>query len=891
MQHLLDSADVAPLVWNWLPTNVRQGIQKELPATARDGQMLLRWLAGSHDIGKCSPPFAAKVPALADKMREYGMRPPRDTTEFSKAPHGLVGHAILARWLRARYAADPRSARTYAVVVGGHHGVPPTSGKLQWLAARDHLIGDAAWQKVQDEILDQMAAYTGADVYLPVWATHQLSPTVQSLLTGAVIVCDWLASNIELFPFDTSTGKDRATLAWRELDLPQPWRPVDIPEDVTAHLARRFPGVRGTPRAVQRLALEAARDCAGAPLIILESTMGSGKTEAALMAAEVLAQRFDCGGLFFGLPTMATADALFRRVLDWISHLDGDGVASTYLAHGKAGLNDDYRGLFRSPSRVSGIYDDDAQSARVEALAQAWLTGRKKGVLASMVVGTVDQLLFMALQSKHVVLRQLGLAGKVVVVDEVHAADDYMRMYLCRALEWLAAYGVPVILLSATLPSAQRQELANAYRAGLDLPFVALNGTAAYPLVTTVSSAVVTTAADDSPPEQTVVSVRTIDDDLEALTAVLDDWLVDGGCVAVIRNTVRRAQETAQALRVRYGDDVVLHHSRFIATHRAQREATLRDELGPDGRRPHRRIVVGTQVLEQSLDVDFDALVIDLAPVDLVLQRVGRLHRHPRRRPSTMASAQVVIAGVREWTESGPRFDPGSQRVYGQSRLLRAAGVLGLIDKGTSQLNLPNEIRPLVEAAYGSDPPVPTAWREVARKADKKHARNLAEARDRADAFRIRSIPELEGDLVNLLEDSAKEADDDRGAARVRDSEDGIEVIVVQRVDGAVRFIDDGSQYSGQMIPTLNGGIPDDDVARALAAVTVRLPLAMTSPSTFAGTLDALEADGHEGWQHSRWLAGQLVIHLDADWRTTVGGFDLSYTQDAGLMFTQEEAA
>lgn len=886
VQHLVDSADVAGYVWTWLPASVRGHVEAGLSDGARDGLAVLRWLAGSHDVGKASPPFAAKMPGLADRMRAHGLVPPGDSTEFAMAPHGLVGHVLLERWMRERYGAGKKAARSYAVVVGGHHGVPPTSGKIRFVTDRGYLLGDERWRAVQDEILDGMAIYSGAEPYIATWAQHRLTPTAQSLLTAAVIVCDWIASNVELFPFDTSDGEKRAELAWQELDLSAPWQPRAVPADVAGQMSRRFPALRAEPRVVQRMAVAAAHAANEPSLMIVEAAMGTGKTEAALMAGEVFAERFGCGGLFFGLPTMATADGLFDRVVAWIETL-GDGAASTFLAHGKAGLNDTYRGLFRRKPQIEGVYDDGENHPAAQV--ESWLTGRKKGVLASMVVGTIDQLLFMALQSKHVVLRHLGMSGKVVIVDEVHAADDFMRMYLCRALEWLAAYGVPVILLSATLPLGQRKELVDAYRAGLGQQPAPLAQTADYPLITTAGAGEVTTSSDKAAAIDVPVEVRWVDDEPETLIGVLDSWLVDGGCVAIIRNTVGRAQETAAALRERFGEDVVLHHSRFLATHRARRERELRAELGRNGDRPHRRIVVGTQVLEQSLDVDFDAMVTDLAPADLVLQRLGRLHRHTRRRPAAMANPQVVVTGVRSWADDGPDVEPGSETVYGLSRLLRAAGAIGLTAHAPTRIALPTDIRSIVEAAYAETPPVPHAWMARARQADAERARAIADARDRADHFRLSSIADLDGDLVNLLEDSTKEAQEEHGAARVRDSEDGIEVLVVQRIGGEVRYVDDDSPYAGTIIPVDVGAVPDDDLGRALAAVSVRLPWVMTTPWAFERTLDDLERQGHEGWQQSRWLAGQLVLHLDADWQAHLGGFDLTYHLDDGLVVQREE--
>lgn len=889
VQHLTDSADVAGYVWDWLPLRVRRTIEEGLPDRARDGRALLRWLAGVHDVGKASPPFASKVPSLVGPMQDAGLTW-RSTADFNLAPHGLVGHFVIERWLAGTYGASVRAAASYAVVVGGHHGIPPTHSKLEWLLDNEHLVGNPAWTRVQDELLAGMATYCKVSDLLPIWAHHALSAEAQAVLTGAVIVSDWLASNTDLFPFETAGMKGRAAAAWSDLGLPPPWTTSLPAATVSERLLRRFPHLRPEPRPIQALAVQAASECESPPLLILESTMGSGKTEAALLAAEVLAERFDCGGLFFGLPTMATSDAMFGRVLDWIeTHRDSGGL-SVHLAHGKAGLNDRYAGLRQS--RMASVHDESAvRQEYAEAEVLSWLSGRKKGVLASMVVGTIDQLLFLALQTKHVALRHLAFAGKVVVVDEVHAADDYMRMFLCRALEWLARYGVPVVLLSATLPSGQRQELADAYRAGLDLPPESLPAQDAYPLLTSVSADASTTLVPPAAPMSTTINVTTIADDWDSLGELLDGWLTDGGCVAVIRNTVTRAQETYAYLVDRFGEAVTLHHSRFVATHRAARERVLCDELGRDGARPPVRIVVGTQVLEQSLDVDFDAMVTDIAPIDLVLQRAGRLHRHDRFRPERLADPQLVMTGIEAWPDGLPTFDDGCEAVYGRSRLLRATGVLGIQPSEAVDIEVPGDIRRLVEAAYAEVPPVPDAWRDAAKEADDSYQRKLSRAREKASHFRIDGPTET-ADLIGWLEDSSVEAEDgrSRGAGQVRDSEDGLEVVLTQQIDGEVCHLADGmNKHSGRPAVPLLDEPPPSDLARSLAASTVRLPSLMTrADADFDRVVHDLERNDFESWRRSPWLQGQLTLVLDEDWRTPVAGFAVRYDRDQGLLVEKE---
>lgn len=898
VQHLGDSADVAGLVWDWLPLLTRCRIEAALPEGARDGRTLLRWLAGIHDIGKCSPPFAWKRQDLALPMADHGLVVPTVHTDFERAQHGVVGQVVLTAWLREHYAFSLVAATTYAVVVGGHHGVPPTQVAISLVRTSRRLRGDGKWAEVQAEILAAVAERTGADELLPRWAGCPLPPTVQAVLTGAVIVSDWLASNPELFPFGAEAQETRAERAWRDLELPSPWHAALPSENSSHHLAARFTQLAGLdPRPVQQLALDAAWAAPGPALMIVEAAMGTGKTEAALLATEVLAARFGCGGVYVALPTMATSDAMFDRVQGWIANLDGEGATSTYLAHGKHGLNERFTELVRQ-SRAHDVRDDDAGDPHVEAQVLSWLSGRKKGVLANMVVGTIDQLLFMSLQARHVALRHLAFAGKVVVVDEAHAADDYMREYLVRALEWLASYGVPVVILSATLPWGQRQQLADGYRRGLGLPSLPVQADIAYPSITTVSGEEIDvrqTGPQASGPA-TSVAVRCLGDDLDELTTLLGDLLRDGGCAAVLRNTVGRAQAAAVHLRDALPEvEVVLVHSRFVATHRAHLEANLRTRLGPEARGARGPlIVVGTQVLEQSLDVDFDVMVTDLAPVDLVLQRTGRLQRHQRgdgesERPSSLRSPRLFVTGIESWREDGlPEPVAGSRRVYGVSRLFRAAAVLGLSPDADTALTLPDAIRPLVERGYAAGPPGPVSAHDAIARADADHAAKVGEQRAKADQFRMAGPDDLDDDnLVGWLAyGDGTEAEDPRspGASRVRDSDDGIEVIVVERTeDGTVVHLHDDGPHSGKLAVPFHGP-PENYVAKALAACTVRLPLSLTAnPATFDKTLAELEADVHEGWQESRWLQSQLALHLDADWTTTLAGHRIAYDSWLGL--------
>ena len=307
--------------------------------------------------------------------------------------------------------------------------------------------------------------------------------------------------------------------------------------------------------------------------------------------------------------------------------------------------------------------EEDAQEAHQVQVHQ-WFRGNKQALLANFVIGTVDQLLLAALAQKHVMLRHLGLAGKVVIIDECHAYDTYMNCYLDRALEWLGWYKVPVILLSATLPARRRAELVEAYQQKKAVPDAPWKTSCGYPLLTWTDGAEVKqTAIPPDAPGKTVQLTTLTEPELPAL---LRRKLAEGGCAGVIVNTVKKAQKIAQLLRESLPDkEVQLFHAQFLMPDRAARENQLMARIGK-GSEPERRndlIVVGTQVMEQSLDIDLDVLVTELCPMDLLLQRIGRLHRHRRSRPAARCwtpGKMPLTRAARRYMDSGCSGAPGS---------------------------------------------------------------------------------------------------------------------------------------------------------------------------------------------------------------------------------------
>ncbi|MGF6889508.1 CRISPR-associated endonuclease/helicase Cas3 [Nocardia sp. GAS34] len=890
LQHLSDSVGVAGVLWDcWLPRRTREVISAALPEGEADGRLLLRWLAGIHDIGKLTPAFACQVPVLADVMHAKGLRFGAGLSNRKALPHGLAGQVEVERFLRAR-GWDRVVARSYAVVVGSHHGLPPTRGEVQVAGTQLALLGDGEWSRCREELLTYITDSV-VGVRLEAWRTVALPVTVQVLLTAAVIVADWIASNQDLFPLNSARVPGDAVAAWTELGLPAPWIPgretdgalllqdrFDLPGDVMM-------------RPLQAECVAVAERIAEPGLMIVEAPMGEGKTEAALLAAEILVRRFGFGGVFIALPTMATSNAMFDRVVGWAKQLT-DAPGSMFLAHGKAALNPVFAEL--KHRGFASIGTDCGDSG---VLAHAWYVG-KKGPLANVVVGTIDQVLRGGLKVRHVMLRHLALANKVVVIDEVHAADSYMSTYLCRCLEWLGAYQVPVLLLSATLPPAQRNSLLRAYqrgRTGGSVPQEDVPVPRSYPSVIAwpmnEPPAVVPASGRSVP-----VRVAQLGDDDGEVIATVRDALSEGGVVGIVCNTVTRAQAIFTALRdcgEFTEDQLLLVHSRFIASHRGRLEDRLRSRLGPPGkatrpRPPERFVVVGTQVIEQSLDIDVDLLITDLAPMDLLLQRIGRLHRHARdQRPGKLIEARCLVRGV-DWAAAVPVPAQGSVAVYGAARLLRAASILEALPDGL--IRIPQDVPLLVGRAYAEPFDAAPRWRDVIAEADAEWSKFCGKQQDKAGTYLLPcpygQRPNLQGWLAaGVPEDSEGVG----GQAQVRDAEDTIEAIVVRRGPDGVRVLEQVPDFGGRLVPTDTA--PEARLAKALAGCTIRLPAMLTRYGRMDAVLGALEETWYPGWQQSHWLAGELVLELDEHDSAIVAGHNLTYDPILGLLIERIEKA
>ena len=454
-----------------------------------------------------------------------------------------------------------------------------------------------------------------------------------------------------------------------------------------AAFAALFTDIR-TPRPLQEAIDAVPTELLSEPaLAFLEAPTGEGKTEAALALAHRIGTLRGTDALYYALPTMATSNQMFARVNHHLAERLGLSTRSR-LVHGQAFLLEDDH----EPRPLKNGLDEEHPMV-------SWFSPLKRALLAPFGVGTIDQVELAALNVRHVALRCAGLAGKVVILDEVHAYDVYMTTIIERLLAWLRAMGASVIVLSATLPLSRRRALQAAW--GEDALDDRREGS--YPRLDVTSRAGRHVSSPPAYQTQRTIALRWLelsDEAADARAAWLLDQVQHGGCACWIANTVAAAQALYRALREHAPCDLALHllHSRFPAARREQLEAEVMLRYGPASPDRRRGIVVGTQVLEQSLDLDFDLMVSDLAPADLLLQRAGRLHRHCRpQRPITGATLWVNVARHADGT---PNLGANAA-VYAEYVLRRTLEILADRD----MLRLPHDYRSLIEDAYAEGEP------------------------------------------------------------------------------------------------------------------------------------------------------------------------------------------
>jgi CRISPR-associated endonuclease/helicase Cas3 len=726
--HVIDVAHVAGELLREAVS--RRVIERACAAMHLDRAEAIGWLSfwvGLHDLGKASPAFQAKWTPGKQRLADRGF-------EFHHPAHGSFEHGSVSavaieQLLCSRFGIARPVAVRIGQAVGGHHGEVPTDGELLHCARSRRQMGSATWHHAREAVVAHLVRALGIGPWTGAPDALHEDHGFFAFLAGFTSVADWLGSMSEVFGFAPEVAslaeyalKSRK-LATSVLQRTGWRRAVPVAASDFVSLFGRPPWPLHEAIASATATLQAGS------LVIVEAPMGEGKTEGSLMIAETLAARDGQDGVYIGLPTQATSNQMFGRVKRHLDRTRPESRSNLQLVHGASWLHEGF-------GELRAVFDRSEDGAVV---AEGWFLPKKRALLAPYAVGTVDQALMGVLRTRHALVRLYGLAGKTVILDEVHAYDTYTGTLLERLVAWLAAMGTSVVVLSATLPSATRRRLAEAYSSG-----AAPLANVPYPRITTVGrdGGVRVLPFEGRRGPMRVALERTG----PALADVARDLVQrskDGGCVAWILNTVARAQAAYRAVaalrdagELAADTNVSLLHARFPYEDRAYRERDADRRFGPPGegrQRPLRAILIGTQVLEQSLDLDFDLMVTDLAPIDLVLQRAGRLHRHRRdARPAALAEPRLLLSRCEaEEAPCGPAFGT-SAFVYDESVLL--ASWLALRDRDA--VVLADDIEPLVERVYDGardplDGPIGERLRNARAEAQREHDRDWREAENR----------------------------------------------------------------------------------------------------------------------------------------------------------------
>ncbi len=751
--HCLDVAAVGHLL---LSNNVSLGL-KFAAITGLDEAVCCRWLVlflALHDVGKFSESFQNLRPDLLKKLSG------KESNKQYMVRHDSLGNLLWREHLwvaleAGKINAFPETEQQrddwqdiFDIIIQaytGHHGKPPEMQGPNNLPIffGNHFVPDdasAAEEFMRDLSTIGILQSEDAALSSPLDFEEHMQKA-SWLMAGFVVLCDWIGSNSFWFAFQEKPmpladywqnhALPQAKLALKEAGI---GRPETVRADMT--FSWLFPAIiQPTPLQQHVASSQIAND---PQLFILEDVTGSGKTEAALLLAGRIMAAGQGSGLFVALPTMATSNAMYERMTTVYRRLyAGEATPSLVLAHAARHLS----ASFMASVAVPGKYTADDETATAQC--SAWLAdNRKKALLADVGVGTIDQALLAVLPARFQSLRLFGLAGHVLIVDEVHAYDPYMNKLLQTLLAFHAALGGSAILLSATLPRHIRQELMAAFAHGCNEQEIPQAENSAYPLVTAYNreTGLRETAVEATPQRRCNVEVKLIgeQDEVERLIVAAAR---QGKCVCWIRNTVHDALAGYTNLKEQMeSDSPMLFHARFAMGDRLEIEHAVTTAFGrkSGARKRSGKVLIATQVVEQSLDLDFDLLVSDLAPMDLLIQRAGRLHRHPRDEngnPLTEGSdrreppCMLIHGPLPDGDASGDWYKsvfPKAAFVYPSHGCLWLTARL-LADKGV--LRMPDDARELIEAAFSEradNIPKPLRLRDQEAEAKRQADRSLA---------------------------------------------------------------------------------------------------------------------------------------------------------------------
>jgi len=673
---------------------------------------LVGFFLSLHDLGKFSESFQNKIPDLLLSLQGRSgtlSAPVRHDSTGSMLWKEHLGRIFFQKKLlpgeemRNLLLASLLLAPFFSAVFG-HHGIPPGNEKLSPSSVYTNQDIASAGEFVS-AMRDLFSIEKSLIQSLVKREKEESLCALSWLLAGLCVISDWIGSNSHAFPY--MSQRIPLEQYWRENALPiaekalRNVRMIPLAPSPARGITALFPWFSTgeySPSPLQEWA-SGIRPGPGPHLFIIEESTGSGKTEAALTLAHRLIADGTGHGFYFALPTMATSNAMFSRIKAIRGNFfENEKEPPLVLSHSTRQITPYLTG---EQSLCEYAVREDVSGEDLSL----WLhDNSKKALLAPLGVGTIDQALVAVLPRRYQSLRLFGISRNILIVDEVHAYDPYVNELLRNLICDHARTGGSTILLSATLPACTRNSLIRAFCEGAGIR-VNEREPGQYPLVTHVSPA----GLREIPVEPRPGTGRSIScvffESEDEVISELIRIAQSGRCACWIRNTVRDALEGYRRIRDSADNpsDVLLFHARFTLGHRLERENDVIQMFGKESVPEMRsgRILVATQVVEQSLDLDFDFLVTDLAPIDLVIQRAGRLHRHSRGERGN----PILGIYAPPWSENPgenwyyEKFPGGSWVYPSHCQLWLTLEIL----RRKGGFRMPQEARECVEWVYGKE--------------------------------------------------------------------------------------------------------------------------------------------------------------------------------------------
>lgn len=621
------------------------------------------FICAIHDIGKIHPIFQGRDEETLEMLKHEGINQVSFDTRFR---HEQYGANIFDRL--SVEDVDIKNSDIISQIIRMHHQKEQKKNSDIDIIKIDDKEKAKKWRHIQNEIYDYIKNVFQFDNLNLINKNISKSElfVVQNAILGIMITADWIASNSYVFDNQQYENVDeflesRKIQALKFLNNAGMIR-QQIPVMQDFRSAFGFNG-RPVQNDVEKIVHKNDIKC-----MLIESDCGSGKTEAALYAAAVLGNRSGLSGIYMGLPTGVSAEAIQNRVDKFLTL---HGMQNTKLYTSKSML-------LREPDKKP-----------------VWTDMSRQRLLAASAVGTVDQVMTAARLVRFESVRMDGLASKVLIIDEIHAYDAYMLAVIKDLLKICEELGVPVIMLSATLPISTKSDLLGVLGDGnIELH----NG---YPMISYVTKdgKVHEHVSHQYMPDKKIsCELLPILNDNDKIARYAVDAVKDGGCEYVIMNTVADAICVYDKIKKNKKDDckIILYHSRMTINARDEKSREILEMCGKDRtKRPERVIIVGTQVLEQSLDIDVDYMITAICPIDLLFQRIGRYHRHGDA--GTIREHVVVANIVQVLIPSDLSSYGGTEYVYKKCYL---DATIDAINEHNGHLLIPSGMPDMINYVY-----------------------------------------------------------------------------------------------------------------------------------------------------------------------------------------------